>query len=93
MARRKGAWIGVLVLFLLAGLPAVTEAFFLDDAKTLALGAKLQTRVSFRLQDAEKNGFSYPRDTKAGDLVQWRNLALLEVNHDLNKLAGELDIL
>ncbi len=65
-------------------------AFFIDDKGTLQVSAKVQTRASFRLQDAD--GFTSP-DTKAGDLVQWRNLGLIEINHDLRELTKTLDIL
>ncbi len=85
--------IGLCVVVLLVGLTARAEAFYVDDKNTLSIGAKLQTRVSFRLQDAEKNGFTYPQDTKVGDLVQWRNLAIIEIDHDLGNLTEELDIL
>ncbi len=93
MGVRKRCWIGLCVLALLAGAAARTEAFFVDEDGTLAVSAKVQTRVSFRLQDAEKNGYTYPQDTKVGDLVQWRNLALLQIDHDLNKLTQDLGIL
>jgi len=84
------AWIGFCLAVLLVGLAATAEALYIDDNKTLAFAAKLQTRVTFRMQDSE--GFTLP-DTRIGDLVQWRNLALLEINHDLKQLTKSLDIL
>jgi len=84
------ACIGFSVAVLLVGLAARAEAIYIDDNKTLAFTAKAQTRVTFRMQDSE--GFTLP-DTQIGDLVQWRNLALLEVNHDLKQLTKSLDIL
>ncbi len=77
----------------LLGLAVGADAVYIDGKRTLSFGAKLQTRVTFRLQDAEKNGFTFPQDTKTGDLVQWRNLATLEIDHDLKQLIRSLDIL
>ena len=90
MAVNKRAWIGLCVAVLLVGLAAKAEAIYIDDNNTLSITAKAQTRVTFRLQDSE--GFTVP-DTQIGDLVQWRNLALLEVDHDLQELTKSLDIL
>ena len=90
---RNRGWIGLVLASILVVLAGGAEAFYIDEESTLSFGAKLQTRVSFRLQDAEKNGYSYPRDVKAGDLVQWRNLALIEIDHDLTNLTEDLDIL
>jgi hypothetical protein len=87
---RKHAWIGILAAMMLVGLAGTAEAFYIDDKNTLAFGAKLSTRASFRMQDAD--GFTQP-DVQLGDLVQWRNLALLEVDHDLKELTKSLDIL
>ncbi len=76
------------IFFLLA---QNARAVFLDGKRrSLELKGKAQTRLSIRLNDAE--GFTNP-DVSAGDLVQWRNLALIEVNHDLKYLARDLDIL
>lgn len=80
---------GVVFLFLPF---RVAEALFLDpEDKTLEVIARLQSRSSFRLQDAE--GYTQPIGVRAGDLVQWRNLAMIEMNHDLSRLAGEVDVL
>jgi hypothetical protein len=68
-----------------------SEAVYIDTEQTLKVTGKLQTRASFRLQDSE--GFTSPRNVYVGNLVQWRNLALLEVDHDLRDLTDELDIL
>ncbi len=66
------------------------QAFYIDKKKTLQFSAKVQTRSTFRLQDSE--GYTYP-ETNVGDLVQWRNLALIEVNHDLRELTNTLGLL
>lgn len=63
------------------GLPNTSEALYIDDAKTLQFTAKAQTRLSLRLNNAE--GYTFPTDTGPGDLVQWRNMALVEIDHDL----------
>jgi hypothetical protein len=66
-------------------------AIFLDGAHTLSLTGKAQARVSLRLADAE--GFTYPPDITVGDMVQQRNLVLLEVDHDLKSLTNDLALL
>ena len=77
------------MLFLLA---ETAGAVFLDGKRaSLEFNAKAQTRVTIRLQDSD--GFTSPPDISVGDLVQWRNLALLEVTHDLKYLTRQLDIL
>jgi hypothetical protein len=87
---RKRALIGLCAVLMLVGLAVSAEAFYVDDKNTLSVSAKAQTRVTFRLQDS--SGYTYP-DTKVGDLIQWRNLALIEVDHDLKQLTKSLDIL
>jgi hypothetical protein len=87
---RKRAWTVSYLSVLLVGLVARAEAVSIDQMDTLSVTAKAQTRVTFRLQDSA--GFTYP-DTRIGDLVQWRNLVLLEVDHDLKELTKSLDIL
>jgi hypothetical protein len=93
MDGRKPVWIGLIVAGLLLALTGAAEAFYVDEDSTLSIAAKLSTRVTFRLQDAEENGTSYPKDIGVGDLVQWRNLALIEIDHDLENLTEDLDIL
>jgi hypothetical protein len=66
-------------------------AIYLDQNRTLEVTGKAQSRVSVRLQDSE--GFTAPANISVGNLVQWRNIAYLEVNHDLEKLQGALGIL
>ncbi len=82
-------WIacGALILWVAAS----AEAVYIDAEQTLKVTGKAQTRASIRLQDSE--GFTYPRNVYVGNLVQWRNLALIEVDHDLQDLTDELDIL
>jgi hypothetical protein len=67
------------------------QAVAIDDQRSLELIAKLQSRVSLRLQDSE--GFTAPAEVAVGNLTQWRNIAYLEINHDLEKLQAGLDIL
>ncbi len=88
--RAKSVLAGCLVLFVLV-LNVRSEAFFVDENGTLSLKAKVQTRASIRLQDAD--GWTYPGNTSVGNLVQWRNLALIELDHDLKELTKSLDIL
>jgi hypothetical protein len=91
MLLRRWTLVGLccgLVLFVLAG---GAGAVYIDAEKTLKVTGKAQTRTSIRLQDSE--GFTYPRNVYVGNLVQWRNLALLEIDHDLVELTDQLDIL
>ncbi len=71
-------------------LAEAAQAVLIDDNRTLELIAKVQSRVSLRMQDSE--GFTEPK-VSVGDLVQWRNIAYLEVNHDLKYLMGSIDFL
>ena len=80
----------VLFGFFLLAFNREAQAFHIDKKQTLQVSAKVQTRATFRLQDWD--GYTYARTT-VGDLVQWRNLALIEVNHDLRELTDTLDIL
>jgi len=77
-----------LVLFGLAG---KAGAVYLDGDRTLSLTGKAQSRVSIRLQDSD--GFTAPPNISVGNMVQWRNIFYLEINHDLEKLQEQLDIL
>ncbi|MEW6443741.1 MAG: DUF1302 family protein, partial [bacterium] len=81
---------------LLLALVTQGEALFIDDKKSLEISAKVQTRATVRLQesDTEENlkGYSWP-EVDSWDLVQHRNLALVEINHDLKALTKDLDIL
>jgi len=72
------------------GLVARSEAFYIDDAKTLQFVAKVQARASIRLNNAE--GYTYP-NVRTGDLVQQRNLIVLEVEHDLSELKRSVGLL
>jgi hypothetical protein len=90
---RRGTWVTIGFCCVLAhlGLAATsTEAFYIDEQKTLSFRAKAQTRLSIRLNDAD--GWTFP-DVQTGDLVQWRNLALFEIDHDLKELTRSLGIL
>ena len=89
---RKRAWIGLCAAIILVGLAGTAEAFYIDDKNTLSFTSKLQTRVSFRLQNSDTPTWTQP-EVSVGDLAQWRNLALLEVDHDLKELIKSLDIL
>lgn len=88
--RRALGVLSVVMLILLSAPGA--ESLYIDVTdKTLEVVARAQSRASFRLQDAE--GFTQPADVHAGDLAQWRNLLTVEINHDLHRLARELDVL
>jgi hypothetical protein len=77
-------------VILVTGLTGPAAALYLDSDRTLELSGKAQSRVSLRLQDAD--GFTYP-DVTTGDMVQWRNLLLIEFNHDLAQLMDKTDLL
>ncbi|MEW5980400.1 MAG: DUF1302 family protein [Acidobacteriota bacterium] len=96
MEKKRWVLAGGLCVFLLLALVTQGEALFIDDKKTLEVSAKVQTRGTVRVQesDTEENGkgYSYP-DVDSWDFVQHRNLALIEINHDLKALTKDLDIL
>ncbi len=71
-------------------LTEAAQAVTIGDKQTLEVTAKLQTRVSFRLQDSQ--GYTAPK-LSVGDLVQWRNIALLEVQHDLRDLMKSISFM
>jgi len=92
MDRRKRTLSILCCGFVLFGIVRAAGAFYVDPKeKTLEVIGKAQSRVSFRLEDSD--GFTQPIDIHSGDLVQWRNLAMIEINHDFERLTGELDIL
>jgi len=78
---------GLLIVFIVA---QAAQAVVIDDKRTLEFTAKLQSRVSLRLQDSQ--GFTEPK-LSGWDLVQWRNIAYLEVQHDLKHLMGQIDFM
>jgi len=82
--------LAVVSLCFLLGSAYQAEAISIDSKDTFTVTGKAQTRATLRLNDAE--GYTYP-DVQTGDLVQHRNLAILEVNHDLKYLKKDLDIL
>lgn len=90
---KRGGWVAIALCCLLAhlGLAPRSDAFYVDEKQTLQVTAKLQTRASIRLNKAE--AYTFPTDTGPGDLVQWRNLALIEIDHDLVNLTQDLDLL
>jgi hypothetical protein len=92
MGRRKRALSILCIGFSLFGICRTAGAFYVDPTnKTFEVIGKVQSRVSFRLEDSE--GFTRPADVHAGDLAQWRSLGILELNHDLERVIRELDIL
>ena len=89
--KRSGSFLSGLTGLLIFSLFAqAANAVTIDDKRTLELTAKLQTRVSFRLQDSQ--GYTAPK-LSVGDLVQWRNIAYLEVKHDLGELMKSIGIM
>ena len=92
MTHRKGSkGVGVFFVLLLLAWAGKAGAVYIDDQRTLEFIGKAQTRTSIRLQGSD--GFTYPADVAAGNLVQWRNLAVIEINHDLMNLTEDLDLL
>jgi len=85
-AKRTGFSVLSCVLVMLV-LTEAAHAVAIDEKRTLELTAKLQTRVSFRLQDSQ--GYTAPK-LSVGDLVQWRSIAYLEVQHDLGELMKSI---
>ena len=91
MEPRNRLCAGLVSLLAVLILTQAAQAVTIDRKGTLEIKAKLQSRVSFRLQDSE--GYSAPPTISVGDLVQWRNIAYLEVDHDLERLQRQLGIL
>jgi len=91
MTWRRWTLMSVGICLLVIGLTGRAGAVYIDSERTFRIIAKVQTRVTFRLQDS--SGFTEPADIGFGDLVQWRNLALIELDHDLRDLTDQLDIL
>jgi hypothetical protein len=72
------------------GLSSTSWAVYIDDNKTLQFTAKAQARVSIRMNNAE--GYTYP-NVRVGDLIQQRNLIVLQVDHDLSELKHRVGLL
>ena len=77
-------------LVLVHALHGGARALYLDERRTLEVVGKAQSRGAFRLEESE--GFTYPT-LVTGDLVQWRNMLLLEINHDLKYLMNKTALL
>ncbi|MEW6440037.1 MAG: DUF1302 family protein [bacterium] len=90
MSRRAWSVVTVVCGLLILGIATGGHAFYVDTAKTLEISGKVSTRATIRLQESE--GFTFP-ETDVGDLVQHRNLGLIEIDHDLANLTEDLDIL
>ncbi len=90
MNGRERRWLKLICIAFLLGLATDAGAFYVDEKRTLQFRTRVQTRATFRLNDAE--GFTNP-DTEVGDLVQWRSLALVELDHDLRELTKTLPAL
>jgi hypothetical protein len=90
---KRATWAAISVLSMLAylGIAATSRAVYIDKKGTFQFTARLQTRASVRLNDSE--GFTFPRDIYVANLVQWRNLAMIEIDHDLVNLTKDLDVL
>jgi len=88
---RGRPWVVMASLLLVFVAAETAQAVTIDDKRSLEFTAKLQSRVSLRMQDSE--GFTFPLDIAVGNLVQWRNMAYLEVQHDLRYLMGSVDLL
>jgi hypothetical protein len=91
MRRGTCASIAASIVIAYLGLATMAEAVYIDDKRTFQVTGKFQTRASVKLQDPE--GFSFPTDLAVGNMMQWRNLALITIDHDLDELAYDLDFL
>jgi len=81
MLKRYAIFVTAL-LFAAGALLGSANAFYLDDERNVELKGKIQSRVSFRTEESE--GYTYPH-TNVGNMVQQRNLVLIELNHVLSK--------
>jgi len=96
MKRRRIA-ISVLAAVLVAG---TAQAVYLDEARSFMVTGKVFTQASLRVEDSDSGGrrclsslqsgcegWTFP-NTKAGQLIQHRNLLDLEIYHDIAKGIG-----
>jgi len=84
MDRRKRIPSILCCTLFLVGIVRTAGAFYVDPKKnSLEVIGRLSGRVSIRLQDSD--GFTQPIDTSTGNLVQWLNLALVGINHDIQE--------
>ncbi len=90
MKRSQRLLTGAFLVLFLAAWTVPARGFYVDKKNTLSFNARIETRATIRLNDAD--GYTDP-DVKTGDLVQHRNLALIEIDHDLRQLTKKLDIL
>ena len=87
--KRCRALFGCLVLSTLLLLPTLADAFFLDLEKTVQFKGMIFSQLSVRTEDSKMWTRPY---TEAGDVVQHRNLVLLELEHDLRRLRDEVPL-
>lgn len=92
----------MLFLFLFAWAVEPVHAIFLNPEKTIELKGKVQTRVSIstektegfstipEMYDPATEGYTWP-DVDSGEIVQHRNIAYVEFNHDLKRI-GETNL-
>jgi len=76
----------ILCTFILCFLSSTALALYVDKDNTIEMKGKVQTRFSFRTEDS--SGFTFP-EVSAGDWVQFRNIAYLEMTHDLHKVMDK----
>lgn len=83
-------WISIglfctLMMFIFTG---AAQARFLDKERTLEVKGKISTKATFRTQGSK--GFTFP-ESDAGDMVQHRNLAYIEIDKNWEK-ESDLDL-
>ncbi|MEW5980230.1 MAG: DUF1302 family protein [Acidobacteriota bacterium] len=86
MLTRKKSCGALVFLGVMLGLSGAAHGMFADKDQTIQVGGKIQTRFSIRTDDS--SGFTFP-EVSAGDWVQWRNIAYVEVTHDLRQLMDK----
>jgi Protein of unknown function (DUF1302) len=100
---RTRAWLSVWVIgLLLGGAAPLAGAFDLDAAGTARVTGKVFTQASWRTENSDSagrdcvfamqpnthcSGFTFP-DTRAGQLIQHRNLLDAEIYHDVARWLG-----
>jgi hypothetical protein len=86
MKVKRGIFQILFCLLLLCSLSSRALALFVDKDNTIEVKGKFQTRNSFRTEDS--HGFTFP-EVSAGDWIQFRNIAYIEMTHDLRKVRDK----
>ncbi len=100
--RLAGRRIAAAAIVAMLAAPRPAAAFYLDEGRALEMTGKVLSQASWRMEDSDSTGrdcvfnarpgttcrgFTFP-DTRAGQLIQQRNLLDLEVQQDVERWLG-----